>query len=50
MKQENEKSQTPQPTKAEYQKPELKRWGPLRDLTQGGGGTRNEPSKAKTRF
>lgn len=34
-----------------YEKPSLNRWGTLRDLTQGGGGKRNEPvTKRKTRF
>lgn len=34
-----------------YQKPQLKRWGTLADLTQGGGGTRREPvTKRRTRF
>lgn len=36
---------------AEYQKPELIRWGTLRELTLGGGGNKNEPAtKSKTRF
>lgn len=34
-----------------YRKPELKRWGTLRELTTGGGGTRTEPvTKRRTRF
>lgn len=35
----------------EYKRPELRRWGSLRELTAGGGGFRNEPvSKLTTRF
>lgn len=35
-----------------YVKPRLIRWGTLRELTLGGGGTKNEPGKGtqKTRF
>ena len=34
-----------------YEKPVVNRWGTLRDLTQGGGGTKQEPvTKRKTRF
>jgi hypothetical protein len=34
-----------------YEKPKVNRWGTLRDLTHGGGGTRSEPvTKRKTRF
>jgi hypothetical protein len=28
---------------AAYQRPVLTRWGTLRELTQGGGGTKREP-------
>jgi hypothetical protein len=34
-----------------YEKPAVSRWGTLRDLTQGGGGSKSEPvTKRKTRF
>ena len=34
-----------------YRKPTLRRWGTLRELTRGGGGTRAEGAKLpKTRF
>ena len=34
-----------------YQKPQLTRWGTLRELTEGGGGERKEPTTGrKTRF
>jgi hypothetical protein len=33
-----------------YVKPQLRRWGTLRELTRGGGGTKPETSHAKTRF
>jgi hypothetical protein len=34
-----------------YQRPALTRWGTLRELTQGGGGTKKEPqSPRRTRF
>lgn len=37
--------------RAPYRKPELKRWGTLRELTQGGGGSKKEPvSNRRTRF
>ena len=37
--------------KPEYKKPELKRWGTLLELTEGGGGDKNEPTtKLRTRF
>ena len=39
----------PQVKPAEYRRPELIRWGTLRELTQGGGGTRREPG-AGARF
>ena len=35
----------------DYGRPQLKRWGTLRELTAGGGGVKNEPStKLSTRF
>jgi hypothetical protein len=35
----------------EYTKPGLKRWGSLRELTQGGGGRKQEPTHQMfTRF
>jgi hypothetical protein len=38
-------------TREPYEKPEVNRWGTLRDLTHGGGGNRSEPvTKRKTRF
>ena len=47
QKNPNESVQKP----AEYRKPQLTRWGTLRELTQGGGGTRKEPvTGRKTRF
>jgi hypothetical protein len=35
-----------------YTPPKLERWGTLRELTQGGGGFKNEPGAGgrKTRF
>lgn len=40
----DERAETePQAKPAEYRRPELIRWGTLRELTQGGGGTRREP-------
>jgi hypothetical protein len=36
---------------AQYERPRLTRWGTLRELTEGGGGTRKEPATTrKTRF
>lgn len=50
----NEKKDTPVDTAKkpeEYKKPQLTRWGTLRELTEGGGGTRKEPiTNRKTRF
>jgi hypothetical protein len=47
-------TKVPEPIKAkptEYKRPELRRWGSLRELTAGGGGFRNEPvTKRTTRF
>jgi hypothetical protein len=35
----------------QYERPQLTRWGTLRELTEGGGGTRKEPTSGrKTRF
>ena len=36
----------------QYQRPVLSRWGTLRELTQGGGGSRREPGAGgqRTRF
>lgn len=42
--------QSSNPAKKPYAKPVLRRWGTLRELTRGGGGTKNEPSHSKTRF
>ncbi len=40
----NERAETEPPVKPpEYRRPELIRWGTIRELTQGGGGTRREP-------
>lgn len=37
--------------KEPYARPSVNRWGTLRDLTQGGGGTKREPvTKRRTRF
>jgi len=39
---------TAQPTKPpQYEAPQLIRWGTLRDLTEGGGGTKNEPGTGR---
>jgi hypothetical protein len=39
------------PKPLEYQRPQLRRWGTLRELTAGGGGFKNEPAtKLVTRF
>lgn len=39
------------PKRAPYQRPQLKRWGTLRELTQGGGGSKKEPvTNRRTRF
>jgi hypothetical protein len=46
-------AQEGQPAKpAEYQPPLLTRWGNLRELTEGGGGTKMEPGggRRRTRF
>ncbi|MGQ0562071.1 MAG: lasso RiPP family leader peptide-containing protein [Gemmatimonadota bacterium] len=40
-----------QPDRKPYEKPSVKRWGTLRELTRGGGGTLREPiTKRRTRF
>lgn len=47
----DDKKVTEKPARGEYETPELKRWGTLRELTQGGGGKRREPvTKRATRF
>ena len=48
----DEKQDQPDAKKREpYEKPEVNRWGTLRDLTHGGGGNKAEPvTKRKTRF
>ena len=50
----NEKQDKPVDTAkkpAEYKKPQLTRWGTLRELTEGGGGKQKEPTSGrKTRF
>jgi hypothetical protein len=52
MKEHKTTDTNKQPTPpVQYQRPQLTRWGTLRELTAGGGGTKNEPStKMKTRF
>lgn len=51
MKTEKPQDQPDAAAKQPYEKPSLNRWGTLRDLTQGGGGTKSEPvTKRKTRF
>lgn len=48
--QEQRPAQQPQ-KKLEYARPQLRRWGTLRELTAGGGGFKNEPaSRFQTRF
>lgn len=50
MKPESQSTQAEQ-ARQEYQKPVLQRWGSLREMTLGGGGTKGEPAtKRKTRF
>lgn len=36
------------PKPEQYERPRLTRWGTLRELTQGGGGTRKEPVTGRT--
>jgi hypothetical protein len=51
MEIENKVPERIQPKPIEYKRPELRRWGSLRELTAGGGGFRNEPvTKQSTRF
>ena len=46
----HDKQQEP-PKPLQYERPQLTRWGTLRELTEGGGGTRKEPvTGRKTRF
>lgn len=45
-----ERPQEPKPTREPYAPPRLARWGTITELTLGGGGRRQEPSKRKTRF
>lgn len=46
----DEKQQEP-PKPLQYERPHLTRWGTLRELTEGGGGTRKEAvTGRKTRF
>jgi hypothetical protein len=41
----------PEQRPVDYGRPQLKRWGTLRELTAGGGGVKNEPAtKRDTRF
>jgi hypothetical protein len=48
---DKERNQNPSAKRQPYEKPKVNRWGTLRDLTHGGGGTRSEPvTKRKTRF
>jgi hypothetical protein len=51
MNTQKPKEQPVAAAKQPYIKPRINRWGTLRDLTQGGGGRKNEPvTKRKTRF
>ena len=51
METQNKTTETVESRPAEYQRPELRRWGSLRELTAGGGGLKNEPvTKNPTRF
>ena len=44
-------SQAPERKPDGYQRPQLRRWGTLRELTAGGGGFKKEPTtKLDTRF
>ena len=43
--------QVPERKPDRYQRPQVRRWGSLRELTAGGGGFKNEPvTKLDTRF
>jgi hypothetical protein len=47
---EDDKRKEP-PKPQQYERPQLTRWGTLRELTEGGGGTRKEAATGrKTRF
>jgi hypothetical protein len=52
MEQAEKRTIAQQPLKpAAYEAPKLTRWGTLRELTAGGGGTKAEPTtKRPTRF
>jgi hypothetical protein len=52
MEQAEKQPLAQQPVKpAAYEAPKLTRWGTLRELTAGGGGTKTEPTtKRTTRF
>ena len=51
MEAQNKTTETLKARPPEYQRPELRRWGSLRELTAGGGGLKNEPvTKLATRF
>jgi hypothetical protein len=51
MKEKHDKPNHSEPKPAAYQKPQLTRWGTLRELTEGGGGVTKEPTtRRKTRF
>lgn len=51
MSERKDESREKNAARQAYQKPQLKRWGTLRELTRGGGGTRAEPvTKRRTRF
>lgn len=51
METKNKVAEAEKSRPAEYQRPELRRWGSLRELTAGGGGLKNEPvTKLATRF
>lgn len=52
MEKDQEKQPAEQPKeRPEYARPQLRRWGTLRDLTAGGGGLKNEPTtRLATRF
>ena len=45
------RSPAPERKPGQYQRPQVRRWGTLRELTQGGGGFKKEPvTKLDTRF
>lgn len=51
MSENKEKAEQNRDKPTAYKRPELTRWGTLRELTEGGGGLNKEPiTKRKTRF